>query len=147
MSSDHATTGAPTRPGATPPDDQWDGRAWRRAALRSDLAHAPLRVLLTIEEEFCTWNSGRNVYPAEETIGEVTGMTRTTINGHMKTLRETGWLVLVRDATNRRPAEYRLGYGNHRPIQTSGDPTSRRRKTQRPDVGSSDTISVNEPRT
>ena len=138
MSSDHATTGAPTRHGATPPDDQWDGRAWRRAALRSDLAHAPLRVLLTIEEEFCTWNSGRNVYPAEETIGEVTGMTRTTINGHMKTLRETGWLVLVRDATNRRPAEYRLGYGNHRPIQTSGDPTSkpsRRRETRRLDVG------------
>lgn len=148
MSTDQATS-----PASTPEPDTWDGRHWRRAALRgTKITHAQRTVLLLLEEEFATWTTGGNIRPSCETIGRALGMKRQTVLGHLQALAGAGWLITTRPATKNAPAHYRLSYGEHAPVScnsrpdlTSETPTSHpdlTSETPTSDVGNSDLADV-----
>ena len=151
MSNTHASTD---------PTGKWNSHAWRDAvATATDLTWAQKTMLLFVENRYSDWTTGENVRPSCATIGQMLGMSRQTVQGHITSIRKAGWLTLTRPATNREPAHYRLSYGaflsfdetpqtSGNPTSTdptSGNPTSRGRETRRLDVGKPDTTSSETP--
>ena len=96
---------------ATCYEERWP---WRMAALRANLSHAQLRVLMSVEVELPDDDAWPQFTLSESEIGRDLNMSRSTVSGHLRAVSSAGWLVVTQRATNRSPAVYRLGWGEFR---------------------------------
>lgn len=76
-------------------------------------------VILLCYQRYSNSDTGANAFPSTETLARTTGIHVTDLRGSkgaVQKLVNKGWLVRTRESSFGRPAVYRLGYGDHRPI-------------------------------
>ena len=76
-------------------------------------------VILLCYQRYSNSDTGANAFPSTETLARTTGIHVSDLRGSkgaVQKLVNKGWLVRTREASFGRPAVYRLGYGDHRPI-------------------------------